>query len=352
MPSLRIGGPWFSHIPTTRTQLSGHTWRQRDGGKSQVCAHPNQPHYIDLSDAKCTIRESESVSCSAAAAKSLQSCPTLCDPIDGSPPGFPIPGILQARTLKWVAISFSNAWKWKVKVQSLSRVWLFATQWTAAHQAPPSMGFSRQKYWSGVPLPSPVSCSVMSKYLWPWTQAPLASLSMGILQARILVWVVFPTPGESSQPRDWTQVSHIADGFFTAWATREAQTIYENTIFPKLLCLMQSSNYLLIYFSSREKITKGHFSKLSMKFYFNSMLIRREWAEHSVLRTYHLGCGGHWTFQLRVFLMSSPSIHIRTHDQVTFILTHGIRCLDLCTRDPISIHYEIILLKILAKSIH
>ena len=91
----------------------------------------------------------------AAAAKSLQSCPTLCDPIDGSPPGFPVPGILQARTLEWVAISFSNAWKWKNKVKSLSCVWLLVTPWTAAHQAPPSMGFSRQEYWSGLPLPSP-----------------------------------------------------------------------------------------------------------------------------------------------------------------------------------------------------
>ena len=81
----------------------------------------------------------------ATAAKSLQSCPTLCDPIDGSPPGFPIPGILQARTLEWVAISFSNAWKWKVKVKSLNRVQLFLTPWTAAHQALPSMGFSRQE---------------------------------------------------------------------------------------------------------------------------------------------------------------------------------------------------------------
>ena len=87
-------------------------------------------------------------------AKSLQSCPTLCYPIDGSPPGSPVPGILQARTLEWVAISFSNAWKWKVKVKSLSRVWLLATPWTAAYQAPPPMGFSRQEYWSGVPLPS------------------------------------------------------------------------------------------------------------------------------------------------------------------------------------------------------
>ena len=93
----------------------------------------------------------------AAAAKSLQSFPTLCDPIDGSPPGSPVPGILQARTLEWVAISFSNAWKWKVKVKSLSHALLLATPWTAAYQAPPSMGFSRQEYWSGVPLPSPSS---------------------------------------------------------------------------------------------------------------------------------------------------------------------------------------------------
>ena len=90
----------------------------------------------------------------AAAAKSLQSCPTLCDPIDGSPPGSPVSGILQARTLEWVAISFSNAWKWKVKVKSLSRVQLLVTPWAAAYQAPPSMGFSKQEYWSGVPWPS------------------------------------------------------------------------------------------------------------------------------------------------------------------------------------------------------
>ena len=91
----------------------------------------------------------------AATAKSLQSCPTLCDLIDSSPSGSPVPGILQARTLEWVAISFSDAWNWKVKVKSLSCVWLFATPWTAAYQAPPSMGFPRQEYWSGVPLPSP-----------------------------------------------------------------------------------------------------------------------------------------------------------------------------------------------------
>ena len=88
----------------------------------------------------------------AAAAKSLQSYPTLCDPIDGSPPGSTVPGILQARTLEWVAVSFSNAWRWKVKVKSLSRVQPSATPWTAAFQAPLSMGFSRQEYWVGVPL--------------------------------------------------------------------------------------------------------------------------------------------------------------------------------------------------------
>ena len=95
------------------------------------------------------------LSIAAAAAKSRQSCPTLCDPIDGSPTGSPVPGILQARTLEWVAISWSNAWKWKVKVKPLSRVRLLATPWTIAYQAPPSMGFSRQEYRSGVPLPSP-----------------------------------------------------------------------------------------------------------------------------------------------------------------------------------------------------
>ena len=98
-------------------------------------------------------------SSATATAKSLQSCPTLCDPIDGSPPASPVPGILQARTLQWVAISFSNAWNWKVKVKSLSRVWLPATPWTAAYQVPLSMGFSRQEYWNGVPLPSPKTSS-------------------------------------------------------------------------------------------------------------------------------------------------------------------------------------------------
>ena len=107
-----------------------------------------------------TLNYSISNHTAAAAAKSLQSCPTLCDPIDSSPPASPVPGILQARTSEWVAISFSNAWKWK-KVKSLSRVQLLATPWTVAHQGPPSMGFSRQEYWSGVPLPSPSNNTVL-----------------------------------------------------------------------------------------------------------------------------------------------------------------------------------------------
>ena len=85
-----------------------------------------------------------------------QSCPTLSDPMDCSLPGSSVHGIFQARVLEWGAIAFSNAWKWKVKVELLSRVRLLATPWTAAYQAPPSMTFSRQEYWSGVPLPSPV----------------------------------------------------------------------------------------------------------------------------------------------------------------------------------------------------
>ena len=95
------------------------------------------------------------VAAAAAAAKSLQLCPTLYDPIDASPPGPSVPEILQARTLEWVAISFSNAWKWKVKVKLVSHVQLFETLGTVAYQAPPPMGFSRQEYWSGVPFPSP-----------------------------------------------------------------------------------------------------------------------------------------------------------------------------------------------------
>ena len=123
----------------------------------------------------------------AAAAKLLQSCPTLYDPIDSSPPASPIHGILQARTLEWVAISFSNAGKWKVKVKSLSPVRLLATPWTAAYQAPPSMGFSRQEYWSGVPLPSPTVWLAGCKKSLP-IKDEITGASQGVRQCRRTSW--------------------------------------------------------------------------------------------------------------------------------------------------------------------
>ena len=117
-------------------------------------------------------------------AKSLQSCPTLCDPIDGSPPGSSIPGILQARTLGWVAIYFSNEWKWKVKVKSLSCAWLLAAPWTVAYKAPPSVRFPRQEYWSGVPLPSP-SKVIRPNQKWRFFKTELSS---GSSSNRLVGW--------------------------------------------------------------------------------------------------------------------------------------------------------------------
>ena len=135
------------------------------------------------------------VNAPAAAAKSLQLCPTLCDPIDGSPPGSRIPGIFQARTLEWVAISFSNAWKWKVKVKSFSCVRLFATPLTAAYQAPPPMGFSRQEYWSGVPLPSLVRyiCLPILIYLsiLRWYSLISSCLKMRKPHCKFFLWICF-----------------------------------------------------------------------------------------------------------------------------------------------------------------
>ena len=198
----------------------------------------------------------------AAAAKSLQSCPTLCDPIDGSPPGSPVPGILQARTLVWVAISFSNAGKWKVKVKSFSRVRLLATPWTTAYQAPPSLGFSRQEHWRGLPFPTPrhesgkwkVKVKSLSRVqVTPWTAAHQAPPSMGFsrqeywsgvpFQIFSILWSVthqaplimgffrwdywsglpFPPPGDlpNQAIEPTSPVSH-AGRFFTHWATGEA----------------------------------------------------------------------------------------------------------------------------------
>ena len=115
------------------------------------------------------------IAAAAAAAKSLQSRLTLCDPIDNSPPGSSVPGILEARTLGWVAVSFSNSWKWKVKVKVLSHVRLVVTPWTAAHQAPPSMGFPRQEYWSGLPLPSPQGKRKPEFGVYSWKVIPALS---------------------------------------------------------------------------------------------------------------------------------------------------------------------------------
>ena len=127
---------------------------------------------------------SQIIAAAAAAAKSLQSCSTLCDPVDGSPPGSPIPGILQARILEWVAISFPNAWKWKVKMKSLSRVQLLETPWTVAHQAPPSLGFSRQEHWSGLPFPSPMHESEK----WKWSRSVVSNSQRphGLQPSRLL----------------------------------------------------------------------------------------------------------------------------------------------------------------------
>ena len=136
----------------------------------------------------------------AAAAKLLQSCPTLWGPTDGSPSGFPVPGILQARTLEWVAISFSNAWKWRVKVKSLSRVWLLATPWTAAYQVPPPMGFSRQEYWSGLPFSSVQfsSAAQLCPTLCDLVNCSLPGYSVrGILQAKYWNGLPFSSPKDT-----------------------------------------------------------------------------------------------------------------------------------------------------------
>ena len=153
--------------------------------------------------------------------------------MDGSPPGSPVPGILQARTLEWVAISFSNAWKGKVKVKWFSCVRLLVTPWTAAYQAPPSMGFSRQECWSGVPSPSPshiykpwenisTQCARAESFQSCLTVAPQAPLSMGFSRQEYCSGLPCPPPGDLSDPEikpaSLTSPA-LAGGFFPTSAT-------------------------------------------------------------------------------------------------------------------------------------
>ena len=159
----------------------------------------------------------------AAAAKSLQSCPTLCDPIDGSPPGSTVPGTLHARTLEWVAISFSNAWEGKVKGKLLSRAQLIATPWTAVYQAPLSMGLSRQEYWSGLPLPSPFK---------------LVSTAYKISYQLNLIYPF--SPFSNIYPHGLFSVKHIPK--------------YYNTFFHTSECFLVV--FLLFFYCDQIKITK------------------------------------------------------------------------------------------------
>ena len=166
---------------------------------------------------------SELLATAAAAAKSLQSCPTLCNPIDGSPPGSPVPGILKARTLEWVDISFSNAWKWEMKVKSLSRVRLWATPWTVAYQAPPSMGFSRQEYWSGGAIAFSTLClyttsknTVCSQQIRFWLQLIYTSNINKVLiigTSLMIQWLRFCLPmegGAGSIPGQGAEIPHAS----------------------------------------------------------------------------------------------------------------------------------------------
>ena len=172
-PTLTLGQPSIAYSPwalcTTKIYLT--KYRQKVSSTQcpldQLLKNVVSNQHMD----KCNVRkiktERNSSPAAAAAAKLLQSCLTLWDPIDGGPLGSFVPGILQARRLEGVAVSFSNAWKWKVKVKSLSRVRLLATPWTAAHQAPPSLGFSRREDWSGLPFPSPMHESEK----WKWSRS-------------------------------------------------------------------------------------------------------------------------------------------------------------------------------------
>ena len=184
----------------------------------------------------------------AAAAKSRQSCPTLCDPMDCSLPGFSIHGIFQARTLEWVPFPSpmheSGKWKWSHSVVSDS----LQSHGLAAYQAPPSMGFSREQYWSGVPLPSLIFKASIMKMKVKLFSPVLPGFSIHeVFQARVLEWAAISFSRGSSQPRDWTQVSCIADRCFTAWTAREASIICIFKYFFNCEPLLSQSHFLWLW---------------------------------------------------------------------------------------------------------
>jgi len=186
MSLSRLGSWWWTGKPgvlqSMGLQRVGHSW-QTELNSSVPHLYPLFPWWaFKLFPGLALVNSAVMNTAAAAAAKLIQSCLTLCDPINGSPPGSPVPGILQARTLEWVAISFSNTWKWKLIGKSLSRVWLLVTPWTAAYQAPPSIGFSRQEYWSGLPL------YISLFELW-YSQG--ICLIVGLLDHMVVLFLVF-----------------------------------------------------------------------------------------------------------------------------------------------------------------
>ena len=157
-------------------------------------------------------------------AKSLQSCPTLCDPTDSSPPGSSVPGILQARTLEWAAISFSNA----CMLSHLSHVWHCVTLWTAAHQVPPSTGFFRQEYWSGLPFPSP-NPKECSNYCTNAVISHASKVMLKILQARLQQYMNCELPDVQAGFRKGRGTRHqIAN---IRWIIKKAREFQKNIYF-------------------------------------------------------------------------------------------------------------------------
>ena len=214
---------------------------------------------------------------------SLQSCPTLCDPIDGSPPDSPVPGILQARTLEWVAISFCNAWKWKVKVKSLSHVWLVATARTAVYQAPSSVGFSRQEYWSGLPLPSPRERKSKSKMKLYQHRSKLSSIIIslyGSFSPALQVFQVNSFPYLKLQFSSVQSLSHVRL-FATPWiaacqASLSITNSWSSLKLTSIESVMPSSHLILC----RRPLLLLHPIPPSIRVFSNESTLRMRWPKH------------------------------------------------------------------------